>query len=194
MVRWVQEPLRLLERGQVDQLCACITALATAPAGRGGTADQAATTAAFFTDRAAQVAYPTFLAAGYQIGSGLAESACKRFGTDRMKQYLRQNGSGTREAFVVPLGYQDNHNEGATKAYGRYCTIISLPGSRAEPYAQSPVQSDYGGPADHDGAGDHARSSALGGRGGQLAHRAALLCDHPAVGEPLLGLLSDAPL
>jgi hypothetical protein len=81
-VRWVQEPLRLLERGQVDQLCARITALARA---RPVAAEEVRTTAAFFTDRAAQVAYPTFLAQGYQIGSGLAESACKRFGTDRMK-------------------------------------------------------------------------------------------------------------
>jgi hypothetical protein len=38
--------------------------------------------------------YPRFVAAGYQIGSGLAESACKRFGTDRMK------GAGMR--WTVP--------------------------------------------------------------------------------------------
>ncbi|GAC1432560.1 MAG: hypothetical protein NVSMB65_06200 [Chloroflexota bacterium] len=81
-VRWVQEPLRLLERGQVGALCAHITAVAGAP---GPAAAQARTTAAYFADRAAQIAYPTFLAQGYQIGSGLAESACKRFGTDRMK-------------------------------------------------------------------------------------------------------------
>jgi hypothetical protein len=90
-VRWVQEPLRLLERGQVEQLCAHLTALATAHA---DVAAEVSTTAAFFTDRAAQVAYPTFLAQGYQIGSGLAESACKRFGTDRMK------GAGMR--WTVP--------------------------------------------------------------------------------------------
>jgi hypothetical protein len=34
------------------------------------------------------------VAAGYHIGSGLAESACKRFGTDRMK------GAGMR--WTVP--------------------------------------------------------------------------------------------
>jgi hypothetical protein len=86
-VRWVQEPLQFLERGQVDDLCAAITAIAAAPAVRSPAAavEAAATTAAFFRDRAAQIAYPTFLAHGYQIGSGLAESACKRFGTDRMK-------------------------------------------------------------------------------------------------------------
>jgi hypothetical protein len=93
-VRWVQEPLRLLERGQVEQLCARIAAVPTAPAAHPAVAEEAAKTAAFFTDRAAQVAYPSFLAAGYQIGSGLAESACKRFGTDRMK------GAGMR--WTVP--------------------------------------------------------------------------------------------
>jgi hypothetical protein len=90
-VRWVQEPLRLLERGQVEQLCAHMTTLATTHT---GAAEVATKTAAFFADRAAQVAYPTFLAQGYQVGSGLAESACKRFGTDRMK------GAGMR--WTVP--------------------------------------------------------------------------------------------
>jgi hypothetical protein len=93
-VRWVHEPLQCLERGQVDALGAAITAIATVPGARPTAAEVAATTAAFFRDRAAQVAYPTFLAQGYQIGSGLAESACKRFGTDRMK------GAGMR--WTVP--------------------------------------------------------------------------------------------
>ena len=74
---------------------AAITAIAGEPAVRSpAAAEEAAKTAAFFRDRAAQLAYPTFLAAGYQIGSGLAESACKRFGTDRMK------GAGMR--WTVP--------------------------------------------------------------------------------------------
>ncbi len=85
-IRWVQAPLRALERGQVDRLCQQVTTLAQeyadpAPAA----ADTARKAATYFADRAAQLAYPTFLAQGYQVGSGLAESACKRFGTDRMK-------------------------------------------------------------------------------------------------------------
>ena len=78
----------------MEQLCACHHR----PGRRARRArpcwQEARKTAAFFTDRAAQVAYPTFLAQGYQIGSGLAESACKRFGTDRMK------GAGMR--WTVP--------------------------------------------------------------------------------------------
>jgi hypothetical protein len=83
---WVQPLLHALERGQVGCVVATLQTLAeqTAPDGSSGprAARQAA---AYFTQRRAQVAYPQFVADGYQIGSGLAESACKRFGTDRMK-------------------------------------------------------------------------------------------------------------
>ena len=83
---WVQRPLRALERGQLPQLCQDLaTVAAEQEAGAPQVAALARKTAAYFTRRAAQIAYPTFVAAGYQIGSGLAESACKRFGTDRMK-------------------------------------------------------------------------------------------------------------
>jgi hypothetical protein len=85
-IRWVQAPLLALERGQVPALCQMLETLAEAHAGRApDAADTARKAAAYCTDRAAQLDYPTFLAHGYQVGSGLAERACKRFGTDRMK-------------------------------------------------------------------------------------------------------------
>lgn len=85
-LRWVQAPLRTLERGQVAGTCQLLEALAAAHAPHAPeAADKARKAAAYFAARAAQVAYPAFLAEGYQVGSGLAESACKRFGTDRMK-------------------------------------------------------------------------------------------------------------
>jgi hypothetical protein len=94
-VAWTQRPLRALERGAVLQVVAALDALAS---GQEATAPPAAAlarkTAAYFAQRAAQVAYPRFVAQGYQIGSGLAESACKRFGTERMK------GAGMR--WTVP--------------------------------------------------------------------------------------------
>jgi hypothetical protein len=97
--RWVQAPLLALERGQVDQVCASLTVLADAHAERAPDAAKTArTAAAYFADRAAQLDYPTFLAQGYQVGSGLAESACKRFGTDRMK------GAGMR--WTIPGAQQ----------------------------------------------------------------------------------------
>jgi serine/threonine protein kinase HipA of HipAB toxin-antitoxin module len=96
--RWVQPLLRALQRGQVDAVLQGFASLAVqqaspvleraAPDG----ADPEASvqrlvhqTAAYIAQRRDQVAYPAFVAAGYQIGSGLAESAGKRFGTDRMK-------------------------------------------------------------------------------------------------------------
>lgn len=84
--RWIHAPLRALERGQVARLCQHLTTLARQHADRApAAADTARKAAAYFTARAAQLTYPTFLAQGYQVGSGLAESGCKRFGTDRMK-------------------------------------------------------------------------------------------------------------
>jgi hypothetical protein len=53
-------------------------------------AEEARKAVASFVQQREQVDYPGFVAAGMQIGSGLAESACKRFGTDRMKDPLCQ--------------------------------------------------------------------------------------------------------
>jgi hypothetical protein len=83
---WVQEPLTALERGQLTTVLAALETLAvtreqTAPS----VAEEARKAAAYFARRQEQVDYPRFVAAGQQIGSGLAESTCKRFGTDRMK-------------------------------------------------------------------------------------------------------------
>lgn len=83
---WVQRPLTALERGQVGTVLTALESLAqereqTTP----GVTELARKTAAYFKRRVEQVDYPAFVATGKQIGSGLAESACKRFGTDRMK-------------------------------------------------------------------------------------------------------------
>jgi hypothetical protein len=95
-VRWAQPPLAQLERGDVDALLASLEQLAAERAATGNAEAAAAVRreAAYFAARRAQLDYPTFVAAGYQIGSGLAESACKRFGTERMK------GAGMR--WTVP--------------------------------------------------------------------------------------------
>ena len=79
---WLAPAVVALEQGAVAELLAILMEVAiTFPQ-----AAQAATTAsAYFEARFRQIDYPTFVQHGYQIGSGLAESACKRFGTDRMK-------------------------------------------------------------------------------------------------------------
>jgi hypothetical protein len=85
-VAWAQAPLRHLERGEVDALLTALEHLATdVSAARPAAAALVRREAAYFVQRRAQLDYPAFVAAGYQIGSGLAESACKRLGTERMK-------------------------------------------------------------------------------------------------------------
>lgn len=88
---WVQRPLTALERGQVGDVLAALEALALErEQATPGIVELARKTAAYFAQCGEQVDYPCFVAAGKHIGSGLAESAGKRFGTDRMK------GSGMR--------------------------------------------------------------------------------------------------
>jgi hypothetical protein len=83
---WVQKPLLALERGAVEEVVGHLAALAAEREERAPPVAEAARKAEnYFRQRWLQIDYPCFVAAGYQIGSGLAESACKRFGTDRMK-------------------------------------------------------------------------------------------------------------
>lgn len=79
---WIQTPLEDLRQGRVPALVAAIHAL---PAATEEAAKLRATTAAYFADRQPQMAYPAFRAQGYQIGSGLAESTCKRLIGQRAK-------------------------------------------------------------------------------------------------------------
>jgi hypothetical protein len=78
----IAEPLEDLHLGRVDALLA---ALSTLPIPTTEAAELIATTVAYFAKRRAMLAYPSFRAQGYQIGSGLAESACKRLVTQRAK-------------------------------------------------------------------------------------------------------------
>lgn len=80
---WVQAPLAALRAGRVDDLVAAIRSLPTPTT---EAADLAATTAAYYLERREQMAYPTFRAHGLQIGSGVAESACKRLIGQRIKE------------------------------------------------------------------------------------------------------------
>lgn len=92
-VAWMQAPLQHLERGEVELVAQDLQAVAQATDDP-DLATVAQTAAAYFLTRYRQIDYPAFVAQGYQIGSGLAESACRRFGTDRLK--------GTGMAWTVP--------------------------------------------------------------------------------------------
>lgn len=79
---WIADPLEHLRQGRIDDLLAALRSLPTPT-------DEAAklvpTTLAYFDKRRTMLDYPRFRAQGYQIGSGLAESACKRLITQREK-------------------------------------------------------------------------------------------------------------
>jgi hypothetical protein len=79
---WISDPLDDLQHGRLDGLLAAIAALPTPTT---EAADLIATTIAYFAKRRAMLAYPAFRARGYQIGSGLAESASKRLVSQREK-------------------------------------------------------------------------------------------------------------
>ena len=79
---WIRDSLDDLQHGRLDALFRAITTL---PAPTTEVADLIATTVAYFAKRRAMLAYPAFRAQGYQIGSGLAESACKRLVSQREK-------------------------------------------------------------------------------------------------------------
>lgn len=74
-LRWIQGPLDDLRQGRVRDLVAAVRAL---PTPTEEVAKAVATTAAYYEERCEQMQYPAFRAQGMQIGSGLAESACKR--------------------------------------------------------------------------------------------------------------------
>jgi hypothetical protein len=81
-LRWIQTPLDDLRQGRVSALVAAVRAL---PTPTEEAAKLVATTATYYEERQEQMQYPAFRAQGYQIGSGLAESACKRLVGQRAK-------------------------------------------------------------------------------------------------------------
>lgn len=79
---WSGDPLEHLHQGRVDALLAAISSL---PSPTTAAAALIPTTLTYFAKRRAMLDYPSFRARGYQIGSGLAESACKRLVSQREK-------------------------------------------------------------------------------------------------------------
>lgn len=77
---WIQTPLEHLREGRVAELIAALQTL-TPPTDEA--AELVATTVTYYEERRALMDYPTFRAQGLQIGSGVAESACKRLVSQR---------------------------------------------------------------------------------------------------------------
>ena len=79
---WIEPPLEDLREGRIDALLVAIHQLPTPTT---DAAKRVATTCSSFDTRRAMLDYPRFREAGYQIGSGIAESACKRLVSQREK-------------------------------------------------------------------------------------------------------------
>ena len=79
---WIRDPLGYLEQGRVDDLVRVIQSL---PTPTDEEAEAVRITSTYFAKRRAMLDYPHFRSLGYQIGSGLAESACKRLVSQREK-------------------------------------------------------------------------------------------------------------
>jgi hypothetical protein len=79
---WIEGPREDLREGRVDALLAALRQLPTPTA---DAAKLVATTCTYFDERRAMLDYPRFRREGYQIGSGIAESACKRLVSQREK-------------------------------------------------------------------------------------------------------------
>jgi hypothetical protein len=88
---WITDPLTYLHQGRVDPL---LTAIQTLPTPTTAAAELIPTTVGYFAKRRALLDFPSFRARGYQIGSDLAESACKRLVSQREK--------GARMHWTVP--------------------------------------------------------------------------------------------
>lgn len=82
VLAWIQTPLDHLRQGRVEALVAALRALAPPTP---EAAHLITTTAAYYAERRAQMDYPAFRAQGMHVGSGLAESACKRLVAQRAK-------------------------------------------------------------------------------------------------------------
>jgi len=78
---WLKDARQLLWDGHLLTLIQTCTALAD----QGHGADEARKAVTYFTNNASRMNYAAYRKAGYQIGSGTVESACKQLGIQRMK-------------------------------------------------------------------------------------------------------------
>jgi hypothetical protein len=100
----------LLQQGSAPVLAA----LRTLPAPDAQTADLIRRTHAYFTTHAARMAYPTFIARQFPIGSGAVESSCKLLITQREKQAgMRWAADGAQRIASLRALYRSAHDRWA---------------------------------------------------------------------------------
>ena len=83
---WATAACQQLVQGRIAPLVAAIVALPPIPPPAGQTHSIPQRAIGYFTTNAARMDYPTFRAQGMQIGSGMAEAACKTVVSTRAKR------------------------------------------------------------------------------------------------------------
>jgi hypothetical protein len=83
---WATHACSLLEQGQIADLVSAIAALPPIPPEPGQARSIPARAVDYFTTNAERMRYPVFRAQGMQVGSGIAEAACKTIVSTRTKR------------------------------------------------------------------------------------------------------------
>jgi hypothetical protein len=83
---WAEQTCRLLEQGNIEDLVAEMAVLPAVPPEPGTARSVREIEMHYFIANAARMRYPAFRAQGMQIGSGIAEAACKTVVSTRAKR------------------------------------------------------------------------------------------------------------
>jgi len=95
--QWVEERLRRLLEGKVDSVIRGLRYQSTQRGLRGPRQKAVKNTADYFEHNRARMKYDEYLAAGYPIGSGVVEGACRHLVKDRMERTgMRWTPSGAQ--------------------------------------------------------------------------------------------------
>ena len=83
---WAKQACTLLSHGKIEELLEAIGKLPTIPPAEGESRSAPEKAVDYFTTNAERMRYPAFRAQGMQIGSGIAEAACKTVVQTRAKR------------------------------------------------------------------------------------------------------------
>ena len=84
--RWVRQRLRMLVEGHVGYVIGGLKQMSTKQALKGAHRTTVQSIITYFHNNRARMRYDEYLAAGYPIGSGVAEGACRHLVKDRMER------------------------------------------------------------------------------------------------------------
>ena len=122
--QWVEERLRRLLEGKVDSVIRGMRYQSTQRGLKGPKRKTVRDSAEYFERNRARMKYDEYLAAGYPIGSGVVEGACRHLVKDRMERTgMRWTPSGRRRCWICE-GHISTGN-GTTSGNTMWSTKIS---------------------------------------------------------------------